>query len=547
MRKVLFFSLVVILISGLILGGCAKSTTTPASTTTPTTTKASPTATTTTAPATTTAATTTAAAPKPQSGGILKIIYTPGITNMGVPGQPFTVGDMVFARCAVESLLDLDAKGNIIPWLATGWQYSADYKSLTLTLRKGVKFHDGTDFNAEAVKYCLDLAKPGRPDLSKITSVEVVDPYTVKLNIEVFEPRLLIVLCGLSGKIVSPTSLKTSIDAAKTHPVGTGPFEYESYQRDVSLKFKKFAGYWQPGKPYLDGMEFVFIADAVTRLVSFKAGEAQVLGTVVPKDASELVATGKYGLNKTPSSVMGVAGDSAHTSSPFSDIKVRQAIAYAIDNEAIAKAMGYGIYQATNQFSAPGHYSYNPAVVGYPYNPQKAKDLLAAAGYSKGLTTKLTCQAQNQAIYTAVLGYLKDVGIDTTMDIADSGRWVQIQTGGWNNSLISYDISHSYGLDKGDSLSSRVSSKSTQYPITSFWVPAVFEEKLNAANAERDEKKRATMIQEMMKMITDEYCLAIPIYTGFGMAVYKSPEVHDMDMNVLANHIWHPADAWLSK
>jgi peptide/nickel transport system substrate-binding protein len=529
MRKNIFIILAVILVIGLSITSCSTSTT---STTGPQTT-------TTKAPASTTQT--------PQTGGILKVIATPGILNMGVPGQPFAAGDMNPARCAVECLLDLDSSGNIIPWLATAWQFSSDLKTFTLSLRKGVKFHDGTDFNAQSVKYCLDLARPMRPDLKIVTSIDVIDDYTVKINLSAYQPNFLIGLTGNSGKIYSPVALQTKGEANKTLPVSTGPFKAVSYQRDVSLKFEKFKDYWQKGKPYLDGFEFDFIADAVTRLVSFKAGEAQILATLDTKDAADLQATGKYVINKTPQNVVGIAGDSAHSSSPTSNIKVRQAIAYAVDNNAIAKFMGYGIYQATNQYSAPGHYSYNPSVIGYPYNPQKAKELLAAAGYPQGFSIKFTCQQTAVDVVTAEQGYLEAVGIKTTIDIADAGRWAQIESKGWSDSLIPYGISHSYGVDKGYSIEATMSNRSQFYPSSSIYIPADYDAKLVEANRETDQQKRAAMLQDLMKMITDQYCIGAPIYVNFGLAAVKSPEVHNLDMNILAAHIWHPADSWLSK
>jgi peptide/nickel transport system substrate-binding protein len=272
-----------------------------------------------------------------------------------------------------------------------------------------------------------------------------------------------------------------------------------------------------------------------------------VLASLQPKDAADLLATGQYVLNKTPQNVAGIAGDSAHSGSPTADIRVRQAIAYAIDNNAIAKFMGYGIYQGTNQYSAPGHYSYNPSVAGYPYNVQKAKELLAAAGFPQGFSIKFTCQQSAVDVVTAEQGYLKAVGINTTIDIADAGRWAQIESNGWSDSLIPYGISHSYGVDKGYSMEATMSTRSQFYPSTSIYIPPEYDTKLAAANRETDQQKRAVMLQELMKIITDQYCVAAPVYVNFGLAAVKSPEVHNLDMNILAAHIWHPADAWLGK
>jgi ABC-type transport system substrate-binding protein len=386
-----------------------------------------------------------------------------------------------------------------------------------------------------------------RRDLQIVDSIDVVDDYTVKLELSAYQPNLLIGLAGNSGKMYSPTALEADKEACKTRPVSTGPFKAVSYQRDVSLKFEKFDDYWQEGKPYLDGIEINFIADAVTRLVSFKAGDAQVLASLQPKDAADLLATGDYVINKTPQNIAGIAGDSAHSSSPTSDIRVRQAIAHAIDSEAIAKYMGYGIYQATNQFSAPGHFSYNPAVVGYPYDTQKAMDLLAEAGYSEGFSIKFTCRDSAVDVVTAEQGYLEAVGIKTTIDIADAGRWAEIESSGWSDSLIPYGISHSYGLDKGYSMTATMSQHSQFYPSTSIYIPDEYDAKLTEVNQEVDQEKRADMIRDLMKMIVDEYCIAAPVYVNFGLAAVKSPEVQGLDMNILAAHIWHPADAWLSK
>ena len=220
--------------------------------------------------------------------------------------------------------------------------------------------------------------------------------------------------------MVSPTSLKTLGNDAMTHPVGTGPFSFVSYQPDTSIKFQKFDGYWQKGKPYLDGIEFDFIADPVTALASFEAGEAQAIENLGPKDVSDLIATGKYNVTLSPAYVAALAGDSAHSDSPYANISVRRAISYAIDNQAIAKTLGFGLIPSTNQLQPPDGLAYNPKVVGYPYNPDKAKQLLSEAGYPNGLQTKITFTsgATNQDLFTAVQSYLQAVGIKATLDPA---------------------------------------------------------------------------------------------------------------------------------
>lgn len=410
-----------------------------------------------------------------------------------------------------------------------------------------MKFQDGTDFNATAVQYNLGLSKKINPDLAAVSSVDVVDDYTVRLNLSAFEPRLIIGLAGVSGRMFSPTAIDTMGQGALTHPVGTGPFKFVSYQTDVSLKFEKFADYWDKGKPYLDGIEFDFIADPVTRLMSFQSGAGQVLLDPNPKDAADLLATGKYTVNKCPSMVTGLVGDSAHSSSPFADIKVRQAVSYAIDSKAIVNSQGHGFWEAVNQLTVSNASVYNPAVVGYPYNPQKAKDLLAQAGYAKGLATKLTSAQSDITPYSSIQAYLKDAGIDATLDIADQARFTQMQAKGWDNQLIFYNVGYSYGLDFGYSISGSLSKSGTKYTSAFVYTPDDYQALLDKANTEPDPQKRIVLFQQLNKMIIDQYCMVNPVYVSYAIAVVKSPEVHDMDLVTLAYHVWHPANAWLSK
>jgi peptide/nickel transport system substrate-binding protein len=531
MKRLFWVSLMITLAIILVLGGCSKATPAPSSA----------------APTTAAPKPTSAPASQPQYGGVLKILEKQGIVNIGYPGKPWGGSDLSCQRAAVESLLDFDAKFNVIPWLATEWEIGSDSKSLTLTLRKGVKFHDGTEFTSEAVKTCLENAKKTRPDLGPLTSVDIIDTYTARLNLTQFVPKLLIALAGVSGRMVSPTALKTMGDACMTHPVGTGPFQFDSFQRDVSLKLKRFDDYWG-GKPYLDGIEYIVVADPVTEVLSFKAGEAQVMDNVAAKDASDLIASG-YSFNKTPAIICGLVGDSAHKDSPFADIKVRQAIAYAIDTTQLMKAAGFGLFEPVNQFTAPDHYSYNPLVVGYPYNVQKAKDLLTQAGHADGLTTTLVYSANDPmagVVFPMIQGYLSKVGIIATLDSVDAGRWTELTTKGWNNQLLQLTVSHSNGLDKADGIVNNLSQKAMTYPSSTVWTPDDYNALLTQVINETDLTKRPAMFQEIMKMITDQYCLAVPLYVSYGICIYTK-QVHDFDFSSIAVHIYHPNKWWLSK
>jgi peptide/nickel transport system substrate-binding protein len=487
---------------------------------------------------------------KPQYGGTLKIIGQTGAVNWGYPGAKGAGGDVPTARHVVECLLDIDENCDTIPKLATDYKYSPDYLSLTLTLRKGVKFHDGTDFNAQAAKTSLDLARSQLAELKIVTSVDVIDDYTIRLNLSASDPGLLLTISNpVYAGMVSPTALKTMGKDCMLHPVGTGPFKFVSYERDVLLKLERFNDYWQKGKPYLDGIEWHFIADPVTRLLSFKAGEAQVATSLNTKDVADLKAEGKYNVTMVPAAIFGLCGDSAHPDSPFADIRVRRAIAYSIDNEKVAKVVGYGLFTSTNQYSVPSSWSYNPAVKGYPYNPQKAKELLTEAGYSKGLDTKLTFPSGEVFLneFSAAQGYLGAVGINVKLEPVDWGKWTQIQTSGWTNQLVDHDMMCSPGTeDPRKSLVGRISKTSVSFAPTSLYIPDDYNTKLMAAVAQMDKQKAKAQTQELMKIITDDYCLAIPIF-GITVPCVRNPQVHDFNMYQFSNLKYDPENAWLSK
>ena len=198
------------------------------------------------------------ATPQPVYGGVLREVQNTSAFNMG--GDPAVVpSPPTYFVPSGESLFFCDPEGNSTPRLATSWSFSDDMKAVTFTLRKGVKFQDGTDFNAQAVKFCLDRGiKGAAPGLKAVTSVDVLDDYTVRVTWPKFDISVFNSLGNLKGpsRIVSPDSLKSHDAAwALSNTVATGAFKLVSYTKDVSAKYEKFEGYWQKGLPYLNGIQ----------------------------------------------------------------------------------------------------------------------------------------------------------------------------------------------------------------------------------------------------------------------------------------------------
>lgn len=175
-------------------------------------------------------------------------------------------------------------------------------------------------------------------------------------------------------------------------------------------------------------------------------------------------------------------------------------------------------------------------------------DLLAQAGYSKGFSTKITFMTNptNQTVYTAIQGYLKDVGIVATLDPADMGRQTQTITQGWNNSMVLNLMANSpeFWFTLGSTLRDRFSSKGSQYVSVQF--PDEYQTKLAQTLAELDPQKRQAGFQDLMKLITDTYCINMPYMVSYGLLAMSS-KVHDLDIYQYSGDRWVPANVWLSK
>src|SRR4030042_2986977 len=243
--KRLLILLIALLIITMSIIGCGESgkSTTPATQTTTTPAKTSVTT-------TTTSPTPTAATPK--YGGTLKMALwaSPSGTG-GLPAELFG-NDFLSSQHIIEPLLHVDGKGNLSPCLAESYKVSDDMKSIPFNLRKGGKFHDGTHFNATAAKWNLDnaIASKSQPFWA---SVDIIDDYTLRLNLSLWTNTILTSLDSAGTWMVSPTAFeKNGADWMRNNPVGTGPFKFVSFERDVAYKAAKNPDYWMKGKPYLD-------------------------------------------------------------------------------------------------------------------------------------------------------------------------------------------------------------------------------------------------------------------------------------------------------
>jgi len=484
-----------------------------------------------------------ATAQSPKYGGVLRVITGGSPPVIGYPPRIMAAPTKVNILPCLQPLFRRDENGRTLPFLAQSYEVGQDYRSITISLRKGVKFHDGTDFNADAVKFNLDEAKAaGLGRIAIVTSIDIIDEYTVRLNLSQWNNALLPYLAGQHTLIISPTAFKKyGKKKIMAYPVGTGPFKFVSFQRNVSLKYEKFDGYWGKGKPYLDGIEFLLILDPMTQLAAFKAGKAQILLSSRARDAHSLE---KMGYNAAPCGApfecMG--GDSANPDSPFADKRVREAIEYAIDRKTIAQSIGYGSWEALNQLCESFRPVYIPDMKGRPYNPEKARHLLAEAGYPKGFeTTIIINKMLNRDAWVAIQRDLQKVGINAKLDIADLGRWVGYRRKGWKNSLMSLMMT----LDNyiTPAMQNYLASFSRDY--VSLKRPAGLDDLVRQGTKATDGETHKALDQKLIRMMSDEAML-IPLWSKCHFFIMDK-SVHGTVADKKLDWWWNPADIWLSK
>ncbi|MEW6438825.1 MAG: ABC transporter substrate-binding protein [Pseudomonadota bacterium] len=367
---------------------------------------------------------------KPHYGGTLNV----GVASDAKTFHPFYA--LEFTERQVEylvfdTLVKYGPDFSIHPDLAKSWSIEDGGKRVVLKLQSGVKFHDGTDFNAQAVKWNFDerldpaIASPQRSQLAPvIKSVEVVDPLTVAINLKAPFAGLFSLLGERPGFMVSPTATAKAGKDISNALVGTGPFIFKQWVRGSQVVLEKNPSYWRKGLPYLDRIVFHNIAGSVIGVQRLMNGELDFI--------SELSSNDVRVLSGNPNIVLAPLEAARWYSlqwqvdkPPFNNAKLRQAIAYGIDRQRIIAILTGGKGTLSNGPTPPTLWWYDASLKSYAYDPAKAKALLAAAGYPSGLHLTLSAPEISafQQIDQLVQEQLGAIGISVTLQPVSSGEW----------------------------------------------------------------------------------------------------------------------------
>jgi peptide/nickel transport system substrate-binding protein len=335
-----------------------------------------------------------------------------------------------------DRLVDIDEEGKIVPMLAKSWDVSDDGKTYTFELQKGVKFHDGTPFNAEAVKFNLDRYQKENSvrstEIEPVDSVEVVDDYTVRVKLsEPFAP-FLAVLTDRAGIMASPKAIKESGGRISKNPVGTGPFEFVERVRGDHITVKKNPDYWQKGLPKLDKIVYSGIDDENVQYQNLQSGELDLIDSIPFVSFKDLQKSGDFRVSLV--SGLGYGGFYLNTREPpFDDELLRQAVYRLVNRDAIVKAVlrGVGGTPANSPFSEQS-FAYGESDDFPDRSVDEAKKLLEQAGKPDGFsfTYKTDPSPTSQQLGQVVKNNLKPAGINVKLEQEDFGTLLEDSSNG---------------------------------------------------------------------------------------------------------------------
>ncbi|MBI3962068.1 MAG: ABC transporter substrate-binding protein [Deinococcus sp.] len=333
-----------------------------------------------------------------------------------------------------DTLLFRNARGEIIPWLATAWRQIDDVTT-EFDLRRGVTFHNGEPFNAQAVKFTVDrvldpnYASPQLGQVGQVDHVDIVDDYTVRFVTKAPWPLLLSRLTT-NFRIVAPGYYSQNpANVVALNPVGAGPYRLGEWVRDDHVTLVANENYWG-GRPPYDQVIFRPVPEPATRLAELLGGGAQIVTDPTPDGLTVIRNTPGVHAEIAPSNRMIFLYLKTDIGGPLANKQVRQALNYAVDVNGIIEFVLEGLGTRIATVVTELDFGHDPTIMPYPYDPDRARTLLADAGYPNGFTFSLVTTGQNEflndrQVGEAIVGNLADVGVTVDLHIREFQSYVQ--------------------------------------------------------------------------------------------------------------------------
>ncbi|WP_418887849.1 ABC transporter substrate-binding protein [Mesobacterium pallidum] len=417
--------------------------------------------------------------------------------------------DSVLYSNVFEGLTRFMGDGSVVPGLAESWEISEDGTVYTFKLRSGVTFHDGTTMDAEDVKFSLDRARADdsqnaqKPLFAGIESVEVVDPTTVKVTLSAPDGNFLFNMAWGDAVIVAPES----IENIKAMPIGTGAFKFDEWVQGDRIELSKNADYW--GTPAsLDSVTFKFISDPTAAFASVMAEDVDVFTAFpAPENLPQFEADPRFQVL-----IGSTEGETILSTNnkmpPFDNVKVREALAHAINRQEIIDGAMFGYGTPIGTHFAPHNPAYVDLTAQSNYDPELAKSLLAEAGFPDGFTTTLKLPPPSYARRGGeiIAAQLRAVGIETEISNLEWAQWLEQVFNGKDFGLTI--VSHTEPFDIG------IYARPDYY--FQYDNPA-FQELIAKLGTTSDPAMRTEMLAEAQQIIADDYVngylFQLPLHT----------------------------------
>lgn len=422
------------------------------------------------------------------------------------------------------------------PGLASEWTVSDDGLIYTFTLREDVKFHDGTDFDANAVVFNIERWWDPNNEYHQgefanvvsffggfkgdegciIDDVKATGDYEVQITLNQVYPAFLARLTDPSTAIISPEAIKTYGEEIGRNPVGTGPFVFESWTPNDNITLTKNENYWD-GAPKLDKVIFKVIPDNTARLIALQSGEIDIMDSLNTSDYETVLNNDGLQIIERPAINCGFYWFNT-TQAPFDNVKVRQAICMAVDKQGIIDSIYNGLAIPAKSVLSPSSWAYNEEMEDYPFDPTAAKELLAEAGYPDGFDMVLTVRGEARAYFPqpqklaeAIQANLADIGINVTIESYEGTTYTSLVYGG-DFSMASWGTG---GSDPDPALAinhyfNKTAAEGERATNSARWVNDEASALLTEAQNITDQEQRAEMYCEVQQIIHDE-AVILPI------------------------------------
>lgn len=447
-----------------------------------------------------------AMADTPKRGGTMKVQYQLAPASL----DPLFGNGGERVNLYAETLIYIDSAYEVRPLLAESWERENDGKSIVFHLRQDVQFHDGTPFNAEAVKFNLDrLIDPSVPHTKKasaslLDSVEVIDTDTVRVNFKEASEVSLVALSSAEGTMCSPKAIAEMGEEFGRKPVCTGAFQVVSWSGNEYI-VERNPNYWKIGEdglplPYLDRIEVNVQPNSAVRLVELRSGNVQFIDQLLPKDFEQIEQDASLQLIPTGRGMHSYVAFNV-SKPPFDNKDLREAVAYAVDREALVKVIAPGAGSVLKYFESPEQmWVYDESVVGHSYDPERAKAAFERSGFKGEVSMMVIQRDPDIQIAQLMQGMLANIGLTAKIEVVERQGFIDKMNNLQHDFLIAR---MEHGIDPDREYSAFFDERGV-FNVTG--VDRTETTKLvGAARVELDREKRRALYRQVTDIVLNDY------------------------------------------